>query len=350
MSENEKKGLQAMAVCMVAALLALLTFLSYEEAHKVRFADRRVGNAITMYSRTGKKPEDFRVEDFAKVEELVLGRPSLLETLSDIERCVNLKRLEIGVRGERGWIPKEEDILGEEGIARLERELADILESCGQLESLYIYNGNGTCSLSSLEFLENGKNLTDLILYGMGNLDYSPVFSFSNLQSLMLIGCRVTDSDIGEIGRLENLCALHLAGTDITEMGSVVELEGLELLFLNSTAIAEVEGIEELENLQWLDLSGTNITGLGSIVELENLELLYLSNTAIAEVEGIGKLENLRVLRLSGTEIAEAGELVNLKNLEKLYITDTPLAGNEEELKLLREALPDTEIVTNGVL
>ncbi len=289
---------------MVAALLALLTFLSYEEAHRVRFADRRAGNAITMSSGTGKKPKDFRVEDFAKVEELVLGLPSYFETLCDIERCMNLKRLEMGELNSYIWIPKEEDILREEGIARLERELAGILESCGQLEYLCIRNGNGTCNLSSLEFLENGKNLTDLILYGMGNLDYSPVFSCYSLQSLMLIGCRVTDSDIGEIGKLENLCALHLAGTDITELGSIVELEGLELLWLNSTSIAGVEGIEELENLQWLDLSDTAVT--------------------------------------------EAGELVNLKNLRTLNIADTPLAGNKEELKLLREALPDTKIVTYG--
>ena len=414
MSENEKKGLQAMAVFMVAALLALLTFLSYEEAHRVRFADRRVGNAITMSSGTGKKTEDFRVEDFAKVEELFLGTPSYYETLSDIERCVNLKRLEIGVRGGRDWIPEEEDILGEEGIARLERELADILESCGQLEYLYIYNGNGTCRLSSLEFLEKGKKLKYLLLYQMGKLDYSSVSSCSSIWSLMLIGCSVTESDLREIGRMENLHALCLAGAPITELGSIAELENLEMLFLDGTAIAElgnivelenlellwlndtaiagVEGIGKLENLQELNLSETAITELGSIVELENLEQLYLSNTSIAGVEGIGKLENLHMLELSdtavtelgdivelenlehlylsntsiagvegigklenlktlflyGTEITEAGELVNLKNLQTLNIADTPLVGNKEELKLLREALPDTKIVTYG--
>ena len=393
MSENEKKGLLAMAVYMVAALLALLTFLSYEEAHRVRFENRKVGIVITAYSETGKKPEDFRVEDFEKVEELLLlATPAYFGTLCDIERCINLKHLEIGIREERAWIPEEEDILGEEGIARLERELADILESCGQLEVLCIRNGNGTCNLSSLEFLEKGKNLKKLILYGMGNLDYSSVSSCSSIWSLMLIGCSVTESDLREIGRMENLYALCLAGAPITELGSIADLENLEMLFLDGTAIAELGSIVELENLQELNLSETAVTELGDIVELENLEQLYLSNTAIAGVEGIGKLENLHMLELSdtavtelgdivelenlehlylrntsiagvegigklenlktlflyGTDITEAGELVNLKNLQTLNIADTPLVGNKEELKLLREALPDTKIVTYG--
>ncbi len=282
MSKNEKKGLQAMAVCMIAALLALLTFFSYEEAHRVRFADRRVGNAITKSSGTGKKPEDFRVEDFAKVEELVLGLPAYFETLSDIERCMNLTHLEIGERGSLGWIPEEEDILGEEGIAQLERELADILESCGQLEDLIIYNGCGTCNLSSLGFVEKGESLEKLRLYDIGELDYSPVFSCRSLWSLVLDRCRVTDSDIKKIDRLENL--------------------------------------------HWLSLSGTDITEAGNIGELKNLENLFLD----------------------GTDITEAGGLVNLENLKVLDITNTPLAGNAEELKFLREALPDTKIVTDG--
>ena len=73
---------------------------------------------------------------------------------------------------------------------------------------------------------------------------------------------------------------------------------------------------------------------------------MSLSHCEISELGEISRLENLRFLWLDYTGIKEAGDIVNLKNLEKLYIMGAPLAENEEELQILREALPGLEIIT----
>ncbi|MBD5511490.1 MAG: leucine-rich repeat domain-containing protein [Lachnospiraceae bacterium] len=100
------------------------------------------------------------------------------------------------------------------------------------------------------------------------------------------------------------------------------------------------------ENLTRLSLYYLGDIDYSPVLECTNLEVLYLSNSAISDLGQISRLENLRILWLDSTDIKEAGDIVNLKNLETLYIMGTPLAENEEELQILREALPGLKIIT----
>ena len=100
------------------------------------------------------------------------------------------------------------------------------------------------------------------------------------------------------------------------------------------------------ENLTRLSLDYLGDIDYSPVLECTNLEVLYLSNSAISDLGQISRLVNLRILWLDSTDIKEAGDIVNLKNLETLYIMGTPLAENEEELQILREALPGLKIIT----
>ena len=135
------------------------------------------------------------------------------------------------------------------------------------------------------------------------------------------------------------------------------ELEGIlqECPKLDQLNIYNTGGTFSLDSLQFLvygeNLGGLHLDSLGDIdyspvLECTNLEMLSLNHCAISDLGQISRLENLRVLWLDYTGIKEAGDIVNLKNLETLYIMGTPLAENEEELQILREALPGLEIIT----
>ncbi|MBD5535556.1 MAG: leucine-rich repeat domain-containing protein [Lachnospiraceae bacterium] len=100
------------------------------------------------------------------------------------------------------------------------------------------------------------------------------------------------------------------------------------------------------ENLTRLRLYYLGDIDYSPVLECTNLEILYLSDSAISDLGQISRLENLRILYLDDTGIKEAGDIVNLKNLETLHIVGAPLAENEEELQILREALPELEIIT----
>ena len=137
------------------------------------------------------------------------------------------------------------------------------------------------------------------------------------------------------------------------------ELEGIlkECQKLKHLYILNIEETFSLDSLQFL-IYGENLTGLGlyylgdidysPILECTKIEVLTLYDCDISELGQISKLEELQILDLDYTQIAEVGDIVNLKHLERLYITGTPLAENEEELQILREALPNLEIITDG--
>ena len=135
------------------------------------------------------------------------------------------------------------------------------------------------------------------------------------------------------------------------------ELEGIlqECRQLKALYIYSRGGTFNLDSVQFLHYGG-NLTELGlhslgdidysPVWECTNLEVLSLGYCAISDLGEISRLENLRVLWLDSTGIKEAGDIVTLKNLETLYIMGAPLAENEEELQILREALPGLEIIT----
>ena len=275
------KWITGIAILSVAVLLVVLKLI--DESNKVEFADETTGSYIVSTGLSNKRREetpkkelgydDFRKDDLKYVTRLEIGTQlRKCETLVDLEKCWNLESLKIfdrydvfvrrygedeaaeGYKRDYGELPPSP--LSDEKIRQFGTELEGILQECGQLKTLCIYNRGGTFNLDSVQFLHYGGNLTYLDLDSLGDIDYSPVWECTNLEVLALSYCAI--SDLGEISRLENL----------------------------------------------------------------------------------------RVLWLDSTDIKEAGDIVNLKNLETLYIMGAPLAENEEELQILREALPGLEIIT----
>lgn len=123
---------------------------------------------------------------------------------------------------------------------------------------------------------------------------------------------------------------------------------------LSSLYICNDEGTCEFESLEFLKY-GENLTSLwlwkqkdldySSIyVNCPNLTILDLSASDISELDGIDKLQKLDTLCIQYTNISEAGDIVKLKNLKHIEVYGTPLADNEEELSIIRDALPDIEI------
>lgn len=94
------------------------------------------------------------------------------------------------------------------------------------------------------------------------------------------------------------LCCLSSHHTLITAFSQAYT--GLETLYLECNAIADIEGLDALVNLRCLYLGKNmihHIMGLDSLTQLESLDL---SENDIRHVEGLGHLTNLKFLSLSG--------------------------------------------------
>ena len=134
------------------------------------------------------------------------------------------------------------------------------------------------------------------------------------------------------------------------ELGEILQ----ECKQLSSLYICNDDGTCEFESLDFLQY-GENLTALwlwkqkdldySSIYSnCPNIFILDLSASDITDLDGIGNLENLERLCIQYTNISEAGDIVKLKNLKHIEVYGTPLADNEEELSIIRDALPNVEI------
>lgn len=239
-------------IIVVMLILALLVMLVIDNSQKVQFKDEEMGLVIVNQAcREGEiakiRIEEIRLYHLENIKELNIGYTAYYTTLLDIERCPNLEELYIGAPIKGGYdyymswreLPEPESA---ERIKQIQNELASILLSCEKLEALYLWDDEGICEFTSLEFLKNGDNLKYISLSSLGDIDYTPVWQCSGLITLTMWRCEI-DSLEG-IGHLQDLKYLNLNGTNIAEAGEILDLPNLETLLIKGTPLAENE--EEL--------------------------------------------------------------------------------------------------------
>lgn len=252
-----------LVLTMTLILVILPSFKNSDKVQNLPFVDDEMKNTLvntTVHHGIIEETEDFRLNCLGQIGWLNIGYTGYYTTLADVKLCKNLHTLYIGFpktdSGNTYWKnwcekPKPESC---ERISQIEAELAEILQECTQLNSLYIRNDEGTCEFKSLDFLEYGGNLKALWLRNQRDIDFSSIYNCTSLS------------------------------------------------------------------------------------------LLSLSSSDIRDLDGIGALDKLETLDIRYTDISEAGDIIYLNNLKALDVEGTPLAENEEELAIIREALPDVEI------
>uniref|UniRef100_K3ZHC3 NB-ARC domain-containing protein n=3 Tax=Setaria italica TaxID=4555 RepID=K3ZHC3_SETIT len=147
-----------------------------------------------------------------------------------------------------------------------------------------------------------------------------------NLETLDVAGTGISKLPT-EIGKLQHLETLNVCGTEVTELPTSMEkLQSLKTLDVSDTEVTELTWIEKLQYLKTLDVSGTQVTELPrEIKNLERLETLDVSCTEVAELpREIKNLERLKTLDVHCTEVAELPrEIKNLERLETLDVSRT---------------------------
>lgn len=170
-----------------------------------------------------------------------------------------------------------------------------------ELDNIEILMANNKY-ITTLNGLENLRNLTDLYLSDNQINDLTP-----------LIGLR----------RLENL---DLNNNQIRDLSSLIGLRSLDMLRLSNNQISDISSLEQLEMLKVLDLSNNKIDDVKSLIRLWNLESLYLSNNQIIDASLLCDLERLEILSISDNQIADVSFLASLKNLGSLNLNNNQIS------------------------
>ena len=181
------------------------------------------------------------------------------------------------------------------------------------------YSGKIAPNITSLEGIENCKNLTSITIIQGPHKDYSALKPLTNLEYFNKYGEENYDNIIDNLKFCKNLKKVILTKLNIKDMSRIAELSNLTSLTLKNNEIEKIEGLENMTNLSTLDLSFNKISKLQGLENLNNLETLYLNGNEIIDITPLSKNQKLVILDLrDNTKIDANRENYKEERLEAL--------------------------------
>jgi Leucine-rich repeat (LRR) protein len=205
--------------------------------------------------------------------------------------------------------------------------------------------------LNEVSKLENLETL-DLSFGVITNLALEHIKGLKKLQTLDLRNTQVDDAGLAMVEELPSLKHLYLTNCPITDEGLVhLQKLNLESLYvggmfteITDKGMRNLKGLKSLQSLYLQYAHGVTDKGLNELKELTNLRELRLFNTGIRGegLQHLSGLKELRTLDLGGNHLADdtLKHLAELKRLEVLYLSSDKLT--DEGLKHL-SGLKDLE-------
>jgi Leucine-rich repeat (LRR) protein len=171
------------------------------------------------------------------------------------------------------------------------------------------------------------KNATSIYVYAtkIPRAHLERLSSFTHLQSLGLIECMLTDEDVSvivqETQNIPELTSVDLSeNREITNLGTLTELTGLQHLKISGTSISDLSSIASFESLQTLYAAGNGIEDISALAGLKELFILELNNNAISDISTLAELEKLDNLDMSNNSISDISALANCPELDDVNL------------------------------
>jgi internalin A len=278
--------------------------VSVNPRHNIVFDDP----SLEAYVRWAlKKPveelNDLVLATVDSVDSYIISKEDVI-SLNGIEKCINLKYLNMGL----------------ERISDLSPLVNLInLEYLNLTQNRIIQNIQPLAGLVNLKFLNLDSN--DIT-------DFSPLQNLKNLTYLNVMFNPFSDfSILTELTKLEELWLSNLH-KPIANISSLENLINLRNLWLSACQITDITPLANLKDLKSLFLKHNSINDISALSGLTNLERLYLSDNQIVDIYALEYLINLHLLKLSDNQITNILPLVNNSGFGQgdiIGLTDNPL-------------------------
>ena len=225
MSRLKGKKIKIIGCIIVAVLIIYGTNWLYK-GRKVQFEDDMMRQVICLELGKDKDSQDVTYRDLETIEELEIGPVGNFETIEDVAKCKNLKKLWINVSLSRSDATFELYEITETGesyyppvskkkMERIQKDLEKILKNAKLIEDFDVTNVNDTFNIPEIEFLKYGKNIKKI------NISYSNIKDFSvleNCSKLRSVDLWYSDIESAEVLlKLKYVNRLILAGTPLAE-------------------------------------------------------------------------------------------------------------------------------------
>ena len=332
-------------------------------------------------------------DDFARtdLEDLtILNGPSRqIDGLTGLENAINLTQLNLNGNFIRELNPLSD--LTKLTSLKLNDNSITAIDALRNLVKLTILELSGNrigtlpaltdlINLKTLDLSENRiKNISPIAgLTALTNLnlttnqisDVSPVANLKNLLVLRISENTITDTDIlvglariveldGTLPSLvadpalRNVIRTHLSLTEAEQI-TIVDMENLTALELESIGITSLAGLEYAIALTTLNLSDNSITDITLLQGLSQLITLTLNDNSITDITPLQNLTSLTTLGLGGNRIADITPLQELDALTTLTLSNNPITDfaplaeltSVTALELSRNSITDLNVIS----
>ena len=158
--------------------------------------------------------------------------------------------------------------------------------------------------------------MKELSIRGNKLEDWTTVSNLTELESLDISGCGVTDSKLETIvSQLTKLTSLGISDNSLDNLKSISGLTKLESLGANNCKLKSLSGIENLIELQNLSVSKNRLTNLDEIENLTKIGVLYADKNKITRLPSLKKLKSFNL---------EYSTFFNNKISEKVFKKNLP--------------------------
>ncbi len=216
-----------------------------------------------------------------------------------------------------------------------------------------------TGTISTLEDLLEMANLKTVILNGETQIpSFDPLRRLTQLQSLSLDGCNLTDEQFAQIGNIIWLSSLSVQNNALTTLAPISSMLSLASLDASGNQIKTIPSLARLAMLHTLDLSGNALTSVAWLSNHKMIGELNLANNLIPDISPLSTCSaltdlnvasnlftslvplagciQLETLDISGNDILSLADLKDLTALSNLSVASTKISSVEPLSKMSR--------------
>lgn len=270
------------------------------------------------------------ISNCVDLEELRLIDNRDLPSIPNLNGLTNLEKLDIQTATNSQGYYNVDFISGLSNLKSLyiEGSIYDFntIGTFSNLEELYI---EGTTLPDNFYPLSSLENLKKLVIRGTPDsdvADFSFVSSLQNLTYLDLLECRYLETEaIFDLKNLENL----YIDTFVGDFSGISNLKNLKYLYVPSLSIYSDMWVEYDGFITYVNAGEESYLKdyQSHLAELTNLEMLYIGSNALENIEFARTLTNLKKISLNDNYVTDLEPLSNLPNLEYINVVKNPISN-----------------------
>ena len=177
-------------------------------------------------------------------------------------------------------------------------------------------------SLGDVKQLSLFTGLKSLTITSASATDYAPLAALTQLESLDLSGCVLSEASLKTIGGLTDLTSLRLSSCALRSVSPISGLTKLETLDLSGNVFTSVTPLAGLTELKVLNLKNNTISSISALSACTKLENLNVSGCGLTSLDALTDMKALKTLDANENQIADLQPLAACTELTHLSVQD----------------------------